>query len=210
MVVQYAHCVADILKNYNMSVELYFDIWKSMNKRFQQRFVLMSPSIFFFFCCLYMCCINYHYFYECKSCKVDLVVYLNKGTVLINFAFEHDRMFDPRVNIMDVEWSPFKEVSFAMPLLLDLSPWRSKLQEMEKELIDTSNYTDVVFVADFPGNIFCNTCTYSVQEIIKCLLTYWIHTFKLYYYKAITSSLPFISIFRASSGSFYPRRSWEH
>nr|XP_022319496.1 vitamin K-dependent gamma-carboxylase-like [Crassostrea virginica]XP_022319497.1 vitamin K-dependent gamma-carboxylase-like [Crassostrea virginica] len=97
MVVQYAHCVADILKNYNMSVELYFDIWKSMNKRFQQR------------------------------------------------------MFDPRVNIMDVEWSPFKEVSFAMPLLLDLSPWRSKLEEMEKELIDTSNYTDVVFVADFPG-----------------------------------------------------------
>lgn len=158
---------------------------------------------------MYICCINYHYFYKCKSCKVDLVVYLIKGTVLINFAFEHDRMFDPRVNIMDVEWSPFKEVSFAMPLLLDLSPWRSKLQEMEKELIDTSNYTDVVFVADFPGNIFCNT--YSVQEIIKCLLTYWIHiTFKLYYYKAITSSLPCISIFRASSGSFYPRRSWEH
>lgn len=154
MVVQYAHCVTDILKNYNMSVELYFDIWKSMNKRFQQRFVLMSPTNFCFFCCLYICCINYHYFYECKSCKVDLVVYLNKGTVLINFAFEHDRMFDPRVNIMDVEWSPFKEVSFAMPLLLDLSPWRSKLQEMEKELIDTSNYTDVVFVADFPGNIF--------------------------------------------------------
>lgn len=61
---------------------------------------------------------------------------------------------------MDVEWSPFKEVSFAMPLLLDLSPWRSKLQEMEKELIDTSNYTDVVFVADFPGNIFV---IFSVQ-----------------------------------------------
>lgn len=69
-------------------------------------------------------------------------------------------MFDPRVNLMDVEWSPFKEVSFAMPLLLDLSPWRSKLQEMEKELIDTSNYTDVVFVADFPGNIFV---IFSVQ-----------------------------------------------
>ncbi|XP_062583429.1 vitamin K-dependent gamma-carboxylase-like [Saccostrea cucullata] len=97
MVVQYAHCVADILQNYNMSVELYFDIWKSMNNRFQQR------------------------------------------------------MFDPRVNVVDVEWSPFREVSFALPLLLDLSPWRSKLAEMEKELINTSNYTDVVFVADFPG-----------------------------------------------------------
>lgn len=110
---------------------------------------------------MYICCINYHYSYKCKSCKVDLVVYLIKGTVLINFAFEHDRMFDPRVNIMDVEWSPFKEVSFAMPLLLDLSPWRSKLQEMEKELIDTSNYTDVVFVADFPGNIFVIPIQYS-------------------------------------------------
>lgn len=102
--------------------------------------------------------------------------------MLINFAFEHDRMFDPRVNIMDVEWSPFKEVSFAMPLLLDLSPWRSKLQEMEKELIDTSNYTDVVFVADFPGNIFVIPIQYS----IKCLLTYCIHTFKLYYYKVFS------------------------
>lgn len=34
MVVQYVYCVVDILKNYNMLVELYFDIWKLMNKRF--------------------------------------------------------------------------------------------------------------------------------------------------------------------------------
>lgn len=90
-------------------------------------------------------------------------------------------MFDFRVNIMDVEWFFFKEVFFVMLLLFDLLLWRFKLQEMEKELIDIFNYIDVVFVVDFLGNIFCNI--YLVQEIIKCLLIYWIYIFKLYYYK---------------------------
>lgn len=90
-------------------------------------------------------------------------------------------MFDFRVNIMDVEWFFFKEVFFVMLLLFDLLLWRFKLQEMEKELIDIFNYIDVVFVVDFLGNIFCNI--YLVQEIIKCLLIYWIYIFKLYYCK---------------------------
>jgi vitamin K-dependent gamma-carboxylase len=71
-------------------------------------------------------------------------------------------MFDPRINIVDVEWSPFKEVSFALPLLVDLSPWRSKLAEMENKLIDTSNYTDVVFVADFPGINGCISTEFTI------------------------------------------------
>lgn len=82
---------------------------------------------FCFFCCLYICCINYYYFYKCKLCKVDLVVYLVIGIVLINFVFEYDRMFDFRVNIMDVEWFFFKEVFFVMLLLFDLLLWRFKL-----------------------------------------------------------------------------------
>lgn len=166
--------------------------------------------IFFFFCCVYICCINYYYFYKCKLCKVDLVVYLIKGIVLINFVFEYDRMFDFRVNIMDVEWFFFKEVFFVMLLLFDLLLWRFKLQEMEKELIDIFNYIDVVFVVDFLGNIFCNICIYLVQEIIKCLLIYWIYIFKLYYYKVIISSFFFIFVFRVLFGSFYLRRFWEY
>ncbi|XP_043540937.1 vitamin K-dependent gamma-carboxylase-like [Chiloscyllium plagiosum] len=35
-----------------------------------------------------------------------------------------------------------------MPLLVDLSPWRTKFDEIEKTL---DNQTDVVFIADFPG-----------------------------------------------------------
>lgn len=43
-----------------------------------------------------------------------------------------------------------------MPLLVDLSPWRTKFQEIESSL---DNQTEIVFIADFPGCkfplIFC-------------------------------------------------------
>lgn len=35
-----------------------------------------------------------------------------------------------------------------MPLLVDLSPWRTKFQEIEGSL---DNQTEIVFIADFPG-----------------------------------------------------------
>ncbi|XP_041379619.1 vitamin K-dependent gamma-carboxylase-like, partial [Gigantopelta aegis] len=98
MLKQYAECFSNHLHTYNMShVELYFDIWKSMNDRFQQR------------------------------------------------------MFDPRVDILSASWSPFHKTSWVMPLLIDLSDWRGKLDEIEQNLYNTTNHTEVVFVADFPG-----------------------------------------------------------
>ncbi|XP_067857400.1 vitamin K-dependent gamma-carboxylase [Heptranchias perlo] len=95
MLKQYSSCLARELQTYNISdPKIYFDIWVSMNERFQQR------------------------------------------------------LFDPRVDVVMAEWSPFKKTSWLMPLLVDLSPWRSKFDEIEK-LLD--NRTDVVFIADFPG-----------------------------------------------------------
>lgn len=38
-----------------------------------------------------------------------------------------------------------------MPLLTDLTPWRTKLAELEADVLKWSNYSDVLFVADFPG-----------------------------------------------------------
>ena len=60
-------------------------------------------------------------------------------------------MFDPRVDILTAEWHPFKEVTWVQPLMVDLSDWREKLQELEKGVYNKSNDTDVVFIADFPG-----------------------------------------------------------
>ncbi len=61
------------------------------------------------------------------------------------------RLFDPRVNILEAEWSAFRPTKWLLPLLVDLSDWRGKLHEIEQGVRNTSNNTDVVFIADFPG-----------------------------------------------------------
>uniref|UniRef100_A0AAY4BB85 Vitamin K-dependent gamma-carboxylase n=1 Tax=Denticeps clupeoides TaxID=299321 RepID=A0AAY4BB85_9TELE len=95
MLKQYATCLSQQLPHYNISdPEIYFDIWVSINERFQQR------------------------------------------------------IFDPSVDIVKAEWSPFKPNHWLMPLLVDLSPWRAKFQEIEQTL---DNQTEIVFIADFPG-----------------------------------------------------------
>ncbi|XP_053267780.1 vitamin K-dependent gamma-carboxylase isoform X1 [Pleuronectes platessa] len=95
MLKQYATCLKHNLPRYNISdPEIYFDIWVSINERFQQR------------------------------------------------------IFDPRVDIVKADWSPFQPNPWLMPLLVDLSPWRTKFQEIEGSL---DNQTEIVFIADFPG-----------------------------------------------------------
>ncbi|XP_024253392.1 vitamin K-dependent gamma-carboxylase isoform X1 [Oncorhynchus tshawytscha] len=100
MLKQYATCLSRHLPHYNISdPEIYFDIWVSINERFQQR------------------------------------------------------IFDPRVNIVKADWSPFRPNPWLMPLLVDLSPWRTKFQEIEGSL---DNQTEIVFIADFPGLLLEN------------------------------------------------------
>lgn len=95
MLKQYATCLSQLLPRYNITdPEIYFDIWVSINDRFQQR------------------------------------------------------IFDPRVDIVKAEWSPFQPNPWLMPLLVDLSPWRTKFQAIEGTL---DNQTEIVFIADFPG-----------------------------------------------------------
>lgn len=61
------------------------------------------------------------------------------------------RMFDPRVDIVKAPWSPFARTPWVLPLLIDFSSWRTKLEQIQKEAYEKSNFTEVVFVADFPG-----------------------------------------------------------
>lgn len=68
------------------------------------------------------------------------------------------RMFDPRVDILSAEWHPLKETRWLFPLLTSLSDWREKLRLISKELSKTSNDTDIVFVADFPGTLSFFIC----------------------------------------------------
>lgn len=68
----------------------------------------------------------------------------------LNGRFQQ-RMYDPRVDLLTAEWSPIKEVSWVMPLLTEFSSWREKITTLEKEVYSWSEYSDVIFVADFPG-----------------------------------------------------------
>ncbi|NWH70018.1 VKGC carboxylase, partial [Piaya cayana] len=95
MLKQYSTCLSELLPRYNVSQpQIYFDIWVSINDRFQQRLV------------------------------------------------------DPRVDLVRAPWSPWRQTPWVLPLLLELSPWRQRLQELESQL---DGHTDIVFIADFPG-----------------------------------------------------------
>jgi len=103
MLKQFAKCVQNKFAEFNVTnFKLYFDIWRSMTKRFQQR------------------------------------------------------MFDPRVDLIAADWSPFSSPSWVMPLLSDLSDWRGRLDEIKKEKAETADgleelMPNIVFAADFPG-----------------------------------------------------------
>uniref|UniRef100_A0A8D2PJJ6 Gamma-glutamyl carboxylase n=1 Tax=Zosterops lateralis melanops TaxID=1220523 RepID=A0A8D2PJJ6_ZOSLA len=95
MLKQYSACLSQLLPRYNITQpQIYFDVWVSINERFQQRLV------------------------------------------------------DPRVDLVRAPWSPWTPTPWLLPLLVDLSPWRQRLQELEAQL---DGHTDAVFIADFPG-----------------------------------------------------------
>lgn len=81
----------------------------------------------------------------------DIAIYVDVWCSL-NGRFQQ-RMFDPRVDLLSVDWSPFTPVSWLMPLLTELTPWRRKIAELEEQVYLWSNHTDVLFVADFPGEM---------------------------------------------------------
>lgn len=87
----------------------------------------------------------------------------------LNGRFQQ-RMFDPNADILKVEWSPFKRPSWLMPLLTEFSSWRQRIMEMEKEVYSWSNYSDALFVADFPGLYLENFITKDLSNVTLTIL----------------------------------------
>lgn len=71
----------------------------------------------------------------------------------MNSRFQQ-RMFDPNKDLLKVEWSPFENVEWLMPVLGELSHWRQTMTDIQNHVYTWNNYSDVLFVADFPGNDF--------------------------------------------------------
>ncbi|KAH8378664.1 hypothetical protein KR009_000540 [Drosophila setifemur] len=118
MAVQYAQCIEENLRENHptigSNISIYFDIWCSMNGRFQQR------------------------------------------------------SFDPRVDLLRAKWSPFEATAWSLPLLTELNHMRPKLRTIENEVLAWNNYSDVIFVADFPGLTLTN---FISPDLNNCTLT---------------------------------------
>lgn len=78
------------------------------------------------------------------------------------------RIFNPQVDILTAEWSPFKPVDWLLPLLHEFTEMRTKIELMTRDVHTWSNTSDVLFVADFPGLTLDN---YIVPEMDNVTLT---------------------------------------
>lgn len=99
---QYATCLQEKLVGLGVGdeehkPEIYFDVWKTMNKRFNQR------------------------------------------------------VYDSEIDILNSDWKYNKKPTYTLPLLSGYSDWRPKIREMQKDFMNQSDYTEVTFIADFPG-----------------------------------------------------------
>lgn len=97
--------------------------------------------------------LNSHYRFEDKEkwmrLSTNVSIYMDVWCSLNN-RFQQ-RIFDPNVDMLTVDWHPLKPISFLMPLLTRYNSYRYKLEEIQQHVYTWSNYTDVLFVADFPG-----------------------------------------------------------
>ena len=95
----------------------------------KQQLVRISPPLFFIGC----------FSLESFTCFVLLFFFRN---------------IDPRVNVLEAEWSPFEQASWMMPLIVNLTSWRSRIEEIFNSINENrtdENFTSAIFVADFPG-----------------------------------------------------------
>lgn len=98
----------------------------------------------------------------------DVAIYVDVWRSL-NGRFQQ-RLVDPRVDLLEAEWSPFQPTPWLMPLLTELSSWRSKLAELERSVFNWSDSASVAFVADFPGKM--RPFDEVVDTINSCLCTH--------------------------------------
>ncbi|XP_063379414.1 vitamin K-dependent gamma-carboxylase [Cydia fagiglandana] len=63
------------------------------------------------------------------------------------------RMFDPRVDLLQVSWSTFEKIPFLMPLLDDATKWRPILSQIRRDVHSWDPFSNVVFFADFPDYV---------------------------------------------------------
>lgn len=65
------------------------------------------------------------------------------------------RMYDPNYDLLQAEWSVFEQAEWLLPLLSEYNDYRPTISGIQEHVYSWSNYTDVLFIADFPGECLC-------------------------------------------------------
>jgi vitamin K-dependent gamma-carboxylase len=81
----------------------------------------------------------------------------------------HQRQIDPKVDLTQAKWSPFEETRWLMPLLTNLSDWRTKMKDIEIKMGKIDRNLDITFVADFPGLMLENYISNDLNATIEVL-----------------------------------------
>lgn len=74
-------------------------------------------------------------------------------------------MFNTKYDLLKANWSPFEPVEWLLPLLAENYLLRNTIKDIQKHVYSWSNYSDVLFIADFPGDLF-GVETFKISMII--------------------------------------------
>ncbi|KAK5646093.1 hypothetical protein RI129_004557 [Pyrocoelia pectoralis] len=101
-----------------------------------------------------------------ESLSNNISIYIDVWCSL-NGRFQQ-RMFNPNYDLLKANWSPFTKVEWLLPLMVESSEFRNKLPEIENHIYSWSKYSEVMFVADFPGMLLEN---YLPTDLVNVTLT---------------------------------------
>ncbi|KAJ3643909.1 hypothetical protein Zmor_026591 [Zophobas morio] len=87
----------------------------------------------------------------------------------LNGRFQQ-RMYDPNYDLLKANWSPFRPVEWLKPVLTEYNDLRSQMNHITQEVYSWSNYTDVLFIADFPGLYLENFITEDLRNVTLMVL----------------------------------------
>ncbi|KAG5894578.1 hypothetical protein JTB14_021558 [Gonioctena quinquepunctata] len=87
----------------------------------------------------------------------------------LNKRFQQ-RMFDPQYDLLKANWSPFQPVQWLMPVLWQYSDFRKTMKEISDHVYSWSDYSDVLFIADFPGLYLENFINEDLDNVTLTVL----------------------------------------
>ncbi|EFA03079.2 vitamin K-dependent gamma-carboxylase isoform X3 [Tribolium castaneum] len=87
----------------------------------------------------------------------------------LNGRFQQ-RMYDPNYDLLKANWSPFRPVEWLKPVLAEYNDFRGQMNQISQEVYSWSNYSDVLFIADFPGLYLENYITKDLRNVTLTVL----------------------------------------